>query len=502
MCKHSLFELPSAPIWKVGSRRLVLCRPYIMGILNVTPDSFSDGGVHNGAEEAISFAQEMLEAGADIIDVGGESTRPGAAAVSIDEELSRVLPVVETLATLGVIVSIDTYHPEVAKRCIEAGASIINDISGFSNPEMVQVAASCNAGIIAMHMAGTPKNMQDDPRYSNATFEIKNYLCGVGAMLESAGVERSRICIDPGPGFGKNARHNLQLLEGMDELASCGYPVLAAFSRKSTLGKVTGQDVASKRVESSAAAAVLAYCGGARIFRVHDVAQTVEVLKVASNTAYAAHSQSEPTKPASGFSTMLDGKRVLVALGANMGEPVDSIIAATRALDQIPDTTVIASSSIYKTEPAYYTEQDQFANSVVWVQTKLSPNVLLQKLFDIENQFGRVRTIENGPRTLDLDILDYEGVVSTDPHLILPHPRILERDFAVTPIIELEEQMRNLLGDYVADDVYLELGNNAYESAESDGLGGFRLADGKRVTNDSVQYGTILERLVDADEVI
>lgn len=499
MCAHNLFELPSAPIWKVGSRRLILCRPYIMGILNVTPDSFSDGGTHNGVNEAIAFAKEMLDAGADIIDVGGESTRPGAAAVGIDEELSRVLPVVESLASHGVIVSIDTYHPEVAKRCIEAGASIINDISGFSNPEMVEVAASCNAGVISMHMAGTPKNMQNDPRYENATFKIKNYLCGVGAMLESAGIARERICIDPGPGFGKNARHNLQLLEGMSEFASCGYPLIAAFSRKSTLGKITCQTTASKRVESSVASAVLAYCGGARIFRVHDVAQTVEALKVASNTAYAAYSQSDSTQPASGFSTMLDGRRSLIALGANMGDPVESIIAATRALDNIQDTKVIASSSIYKTEPAYYTEQDQFANSVAWIQTTLSPNVLLQKLFDIENEFGRVRTIENGPRTLDLDILDYEGVVSSDPHLILPHPRILERDFTVTPIIELEEQMRNALRDYVADDVYLELGNNAQGV---DGLGGFRLADGKRITSDEVQYGTVLERLIDADEVI
>ena len=196
---------------------------------------------------------------------------------------------------------------------------------------------------------------------------------------------------------------------------------------------------------------------------------------------------------------MLDGRRVLIALGANMGDPVESIIAATRALDNIQDTKVIASSSIYKTEPAYYTEQDQFANSVVWIQTTLSPNVLLQKLFDIENEFGRVRTIENGPRNLDLDILDYEGVVSSDPYLILPHPRILERDFTVTPIIELEEQMRNALRDYVADDVYLELGNNAQGV---DGLGGFRLADGKRITSDEVQYGTVLERLIDADEVI
>ncbi len=497
MQAHSLFELPSAPIWKVGSRRLVLSRPYIMGILNVTPDSFSDGGRHNGADEAIAFAHEMLDAGADIVDVGGESTRPGAAAVSIEEELARVLPVVEALAAEGTIVSIDTYHPEVACRCVEAGACIINDISGFSNPKMVEVAAGCDAGVIPMHMAGSPKNMQDDPRYHDVVAEVENYLLGVAAMLESHGVERDRICIDPGPGFGKNARHNLQLLDGMGELASCGYPLISAFSRKSTLGKITGVQTASDRVTSSAATAVMAYCAGARVFRAHDVAQTVEALQVASNSAYAAHSKS--AAPAAGFSTLLPGCRALVALGSNMGDPVGNIVDATAALDQVAGVRVIASSSIYKTEPAYCTQQDRFANSVAWVQTTLAPNVLLQRLFDIENDFSRVRTIANGPRTLDLDLLDYEGETSADQHLVLPHPRILERDFTVTPIIELEVRMRDALGRYVADDVYLELGNHA----EGEGArGGFRLADGKRVTSEAVQYGMVLERLVDADEVI
>ena len=497
MQAHSLFELPSAPIWKVGSRRLVLSRPYIMGILNVTPDSFSDGGQHNGVQDAVAFAHEMLEAGADIVDVGGESTRPGAAAVSVEEELSRVLPVVEALAAEGVVVSIDTYHPEVARRCVEAGAAIINDISGFSNPDMVEVAASCDAGVIPMHMAGSPKNMQNDPRYGDAVSEVRDYLLGVAAMLESHGVSSDRICIDPGPGFGKNSRHNLQLLEGMGDIAAQGYPLIAAFSRKTTLGRITGVDVASQRVASSTTAAALAYCGGARIFRVHDVAQTVEALEVVSNTAYAALSKSSGA--AAGFSTMLPGKRALVALGANMGDPVESLVAATAQLDAIPGVRVIASSSIYKTEPAYYAEQEQFANSVAWVQTTLAPSVLLQRLFDVENEFHRVRTIANGPRTLDLDLLDYEGVVSDDVRLTLPHPRILERDFTVTPIIELEERMRDMLGRYVADDVYLELGNNA---EGDDAHGGFRLADGSRVTSDAVQYGTVLERLVDADEVI
>lgn len=491
--RAGLFTLPSAPIWKVGKRRLVLSRPYIMGVLNVTPDSFSDGGQHDGYDDAIAFAHQLVEEGADIIDVGGESTRPGAAAVTEDEELARVLPVVETLAAEGLIVSIDTYHPSVARRCVEAGACIINDITGFSDPEMVELAAGCDAGVIAMHMAGSPKDMQKDPRYDDAAGEIENYLLGVAAKLESAGVASERICIDPGPGFGKNSRHNLSILSHMDSMASCGYPLIAAFSRKTTLGKITGVDVASERVVSSVTAVVLSYCGGARIFRVHDVPQTVEALKVATNSAYTAFSED------SGFTTMLPGRRALVALGSNMGEPVENIVSATAELDAVPGVSVIASSSVYRTEPAYYEEQDMFANSVAWVQTSLAPNALLQKLFDIENAFARKRTIANGPRTLDMDLLDYEEVVSADPHLTLPHPRILERDFTVTPILELEQAMRELMGVYVSDDVYMELGSNE----EGDGSqGGFRLADGKRVTSEGIEYGKIVERILDADEVI
>ena len=493
MAREGIFELPSACIWRVGSRRLPLSRPQVMGVLNVTPDSFSDGGQHDGYDDAIAFAHRMVEDGADIIDVGGESTRPGAAAVTEEEELSRVLPVVETLASEGTVVSIDTYHPAVARRCVEAGACIINDITGFSNPEMVQLAADCDAGVIAMHMAGSPKDMQKDPRYDDAAAEIENYLLGAAAKLESAGVAPERICIDPGPGFGKNSRHNLSILSHMDSMSSCGYPLIAAFSRKTTLGKITGVETASERVMSSVTAVVLSYCGGARIFRVHDVPQTVEALKVATNAAYTAFSED------SGFTTMLPGKRALVALGSNMGEPAESIVSATSELDSVPGVTVMASSSIYRTEPAYYDEQDRFANSVAWIQTTLHPDVLLQRLFEIEDAFGRVRSIPNGPRTLDMDLLDYEGVTSMDPHLVLPHPRILERDFAVTPILELEQTMRETMGAYVSDDVYMELGNHE----EGDGaLGGFRLADGRRVTSDTVAYGKVVERIADADEVI
>lgn len=472
----------------------MLSRPQIMGILNVTPDSFSDGGLHNEAPDAIAFAHEMLEQGADIIDVGGESTRPGADAVSVSEELSRVLPVVGELADQGVCVSIDTYHPEVAAECLDAGALIINDISGFSDQRMIELAADSGAGVIPMHMAGSPKNMQKDPRYDDAVGEIRSYLLDVAAKLEEAGVSRDRICIDPGPGFGKNVRHNMQLLAGMQQLSTLGYPLIAAFSRKTSLGKVTGVEKASDRILSSVAASVLSYCGGARIFRVHDVAQTVEELKVASNAAFAQFAEED-----GGFSTMLPGKRAIVALGSNIGDPVANIVEATAKIDSMPKTRVIRSSSIFRTEPAYYEDQDTFANSVVWVQTELSPDDLLTELFKIEDEFHRVRKIPNGPRTLDLDVLDYQGVVSDDPRLILPHPRILERDFTVTPILELEQFMLDEMEPYVFSENVTEPGNRAEGDAS---VGGFKLADGKRVVSDGVQYGKILERLLDSDSVI
>ena len=488
------FVLPSAPIWRAGRFRFPLCRPYVMGILNVTPDSFSDGGLHDNAASAIGFALRMVEQGADIVDVGGESTRPGADAVTVGEELSRVLPVVTELAARGICVSIDTYHPEVAAACVAAGASIINDISGFRDPAMVEVAAGCDAGVIPMHMLGTPKDMQSDPRYGDVVGEVCAYLREVAGLLEAAGIAPDRICVDPGPGFGKNVLHNMQLLAGTDALARLGYPLIAAFSRKRSLGAVTGVEVAAQRVSSSATAAVLAYCGGARIFRVHDVAETVEALQVAANAAYAgAH-------PVEGLATMLPGRRAIVALGSNMpangGDPVGNLVEATRRLDEAPGIRVIASSSVYQSEPAYYADQDLFANSAAWVQTTLEPMAFLESLWAIEQEFHRERLISNGPRTLDLDVLDFEGVVSDDPTLTLPHPRVLERDFTVTPLLELADAMAASFGRYVHPDVLFELGR-------PDGLrGGFRLADGAEVTREGIAYGKVTAKLLDAAEVM
>ncbi len=273
----------SAParVWRCGAFSLALEDPLVMGILNVTPDSFSDGGLHADARAAIGWGREMAHDGASIVDVGGESTRPGAGDVSVAEELARVLPVVEALAADGIVVSIDTRHAGVARACLEAGASIVNDVSGFRDPGMREVAAGCDAGVVVMHMLGEPKTMQDEPRYDDVVAEIGEYLRAQAAVLEVAGVARERIAIDPGIGFGKTLDHNLELLRRLPEIATLGYPVVVGASRKRFIGMLTGQDVPAERLEGSLVAAAWAASAGASVVRVHDVPETVRALEVA-----------------------------------------------------------------------------------------------------------------------------------------------------------------------------------------------------------------------------
>jgi dihydropteroate synthase len=250
-----------------------------MGIVNVTPDSFSDGGMHVELDAACTHAHRLIAEGAQIVDVGGESTRPGSQEVTPEVELARVLPVVQELATEGLCVSIDTRHAIVARACAEAGAAIINDVSGFRNPDMVEIAAACDVGVVAAHMLGEPLTMQVAPHYDDVVAEVCDYLSKQARMLENAGVDPERICVDPGPGFGKNYEHNRALLQGTAGLASLGYPLMAAWSRKGFIGEASGIESASQRVASSVVVACYAAMQGARIIRVHDVAPTAEALR-------------------------------------------------------------------------------------------------------------------------------------------------------------------------------------------------------------------------------
>ena len=419
-----------------------------MGIINVTPDSFSDGGIHASRDAACQHGRELIKQGATIIDVGGESTRPGSQEVSLEEELDRVLPVVTCLASEGHLVSIDTRHAHVAQACVQAGAVIINDVSGFRDPDMVQVATQCNAGIIIMHMLGEPKSMQVDPVYVDVVQEISDYLLAQAALLEAAGVAPQRIAIDPGPGFGKTYAHNLALLKATPQLASLGYPLVAGWSRKAFLGKLTGVPVAADRVAGSVTAALYAARQGARILRVHDVAPTAQALQVAAALEpFAAHPQPAapiPTTPAplantpaAAATTTTTPARVFIALGANMGNSAATLKKAAEKIAALPGVTLTRSSGLYQSQPAYRTQQDPFCNAVIQIATTLEPKDLLKALQAIEDDLGRVRSLVNGPRAIDLDIIDYQGVCSDDPDLLLPHPLALERDFVVTPLLEI-----------------------------------------------------------------
>jgi len=248
-----------------------------MGVVNVTPDSFSDGGRFLDPDAAVAQARAMIDAGADLVDVGGESTRPGAAVVNEAEELARILPVVSALRDIPV--SVDTRHPKVMRAGLEAGASMINDIEALGAPGALEAVAGSDCAVCLMHKKGDPATMQEDPRYGDVVAEVRDYLAGRVAACAAAGIARERIVLDPGFGFGKTLAHNLTLLKRLPELAALGLPVLAGWSRKSSLGRITGRD-AGERLAGSLAAALLALLGGAKILRVHDVKETRDALLV------------------------------------------------------------------------------------------------------------------------------------------------------------------------------------------------------------------------------
>jgi dihydropteroate synthase len=270
---------PSCSLLRCGKFKLSLDRPLIMGIVNVTPDSFSDGGLFAAAKSAIAHARLLIEEGADIIDIGGESTRPGAQAVSVGEERGRVLPVLEALNECGVPLSIDTSKPELMRDAIRAGAAMINDVNALRAPGALQIAAGSDAAVCFMHMQGTPQTMQVDPRYDDVVNEVKSFLTARVEAAQAAGIPRERIVVDPGFGFGKTKEHNLELFRKLDNFAELGVPVLVGLSRKSVLGKLTGRETAD-RVHASIASALLAVSKGAVIVRVHDVAATRDALAV------------------------------------------------------------------------------------------------------------------------------------------------------------------------------------------------------------------------------
>ena len=538
--------------WRCGKYELSFDRPRIMGVLNVTPDSFSDGGEHFDQDAAIEYGLAMLDAGADIIDVGGESTRPGFTPVNPDEEARRVLPVVRALAKEGAIVSIDTRHVAVAKAAVRCGASIVNDVTGFTDPKMVEFVKTSTCGVIVMHAGEvaaparthatvqldtsaaafvaekareaaaeaareaekparrrrgkllgepkveaklpggvvqpslpfsepepapesepeTPAAEQTAPAAETAEPEtvpaateaapepsdhlaammrrsarreeayvptsqlrrftlpdsapimrrVMGFLSDQARTLIHAGVSRDRICIDPGPGFGKTANEDIVIQRETAKMASLGYPLMCAVSRKRFVGAVSGVTEAAARDAATFGVCLGAIQAGANVVRVHDVAGFAQFLN-----GYWAVAKPQP-------------RRAFVAVGSNLGHRCDNIRAARDMIAEIPLTCVSNCSRIYESEPAYETRQDAFANAVIEIKTELAPLVLLDELMKIEAELGRDRSKKakaNGPRTIDLDLLWMDGETHGGKKLRLPHPLIGERDFVLVPLEDL-----------------------------------------------------------------
>ncbi|MBY0574108.1 MAG: dihydropteroate synthase [Undibacterium sp.] len=272
------------PFFECGRFRFPLkspnSKPLVMGILNVTPDSFSDGGRFQSLDHAISHAEQMIVDGVDIIDIGGESSRPGAQVLPVEEELSRVIPLIYALRDCGIPLSIDTYKPQVMREAIIAGVDMVNDIRGFASPESRAAVCESEVALCVMHMQNTPQNMQIQPQYLDVVQEVTTYLHNACQQLLALGVDKNRLCIDPGFGFGKTLDHNIALLNGIAQMSvQLGLPVLAGLSRKNMIGLITDKAV-EQRMAGSLGAAIAAMQKGAKILRVHDVAETVDALKV------------------------------------------------------------------------------------------------------------------------------------------------------------------------------------------------------------------------------
>ncbi len=288
----------TVPTLQCGARALRLDRPRIMAIVNVTPDSFSDGGRHDTVDLALAHALRLLEQGADMLDIGGESTRPGAEPVPLQEELDRVIPVIEALAQrTEVPISIDTFKPEVMRAAVAAGAGFINDVHALRREGALEAAAELGVPVCLMHSGGDPRTMQQDVRYDDVVAEVHRFLAERLFACEMAGIAKKNLVVDPGFGFGKHLEHNLALLANLDRFGSLGVPVLAGLSRKSMIGQVTGRAV-GERAAGSAAAALLAAQGGAAIIRVHDVAETRDALAMLAAVQGARRPQSTASTPA------------------------------------------------------------------------------------------------------------------------------------------------------------------------------------------------------------
>ncbi len=405
--------------------------PQLMGILNVTPNSFSDGGRHSELAAAVTLARAMVADGAAIVDVGGESTRPGHLPVSQDEELRRVVPVLEALAAdLDAPVSIDTSKAAVAREAARLGACVINDVWGLQrDPGMADAVAETGSAVVIMHNRDAA-----DPAI-DILDEVERFFERSLNLAAGAGVPFSRILLDPGVGFGKTRQQNHACIWNLDRFRRLGAPILVGLSRKSFIGGIIDAEV-DRRLPGTLAADTIALMRGASVLRVHDVVENRAALAVflALRNAGAPLPEGELKD---------DGRvRVVLALGGNVGDKVASLRRALRAIAGEPGIELSAVSRFYRTPPWGKTDQDWFVNACALGWTTLSPKTLLGRLKTLEVELGRAPGERWGPRVIDLDLIAYDDVSLKTEQLTLPHPELFNRAFVLVPLAEIAPDLK------------------------------------------------------------
>jgi dihydropteroate synthase len=398
--------------------------PQLMGVLNVTPDSFSDGGRHFDPGVAVARAKTMVAEGASIVDIGGESTRPGHSPVSADEEFWRVSPVLEALARgFDAPISIDTSKARVARDAARLGACVINDVWGLQrDPDMADAVAETGSAVVVMH------NRERVDAAIDILDDVERFFERSLNLAAGAGVPFGRILLDPGVGFGKSPEQNHACIWNLDRLRRFGAPILVGLSRKSFIGRITGAEV-GRRLPGTLAADAIALMRGASVLRVHDVAENKAALDVFRALFAAAEPAANPQD---------HGKaRIVLALGGNVGDKAANVRRALRAISREPEIELAAVSRLYRTAPWGKTDQDWFINACALGLTRLRPEALLERMKALEVELGRTPAVRWGPRIIDIDLIAYDDLALKTGRLTLPHPGLFERSFVLAPLAEI-----------------------------------------------------------------
>ncbi len=397
--------------------------PVLMGIVNVTPNSFSDGGRHADPAAAVARAVSLAADGAAVIDIGGESTRPGHTAVPEEEELRRVAPVISALAReLDLPLSIDTTKAGVAREAVRLGASIVNDVWGLQrDPGMAEAVAETGSALVVMH------NREAADPSIDILDDVERFFDRSLRLAARAGVPFGRILLDPGVGFGKTPEQNHACIWNIDRLRGFGLPIFVGASRKSFIGRLVGGGP-DERLVGTLAAGVVALARGASVLRVHDVAQHRQALEVFKALAAAARAPAPSREPRA---------NVVLALGGNVGDKAGALRRALAALDDTPGVALAAVSRFYRTPPWGKTDQDWFVNACALVRTDLQPEALLDRVKAIETALGRTPAERWGPRLIDIDIIADGDVTLRSDRLTLPHPELFNRAFVLAPLVDV-----------------------------------------------------------------